>query len=142
MIVRTVAARGASRATRAAFTLMEIMVVVAIIVILASVSVVAVTRYLEQARVDTTRAKLATVEHAVQDYHNRTQDYPANLEVLCEPLGGLPAYLGRKDIVDEWNREFVIDPNQHSRTGRVLIYSMGPNPGDPSSQIRNFEAGD
>jgi general secretion pathway protein G len=138
MIVRTVAARTARRATRAAFTLMEIMVVVAIIVILAGVSVVAVTRYMEQARVDATRAKLKTVETAVSDYHNRNHEYPANLQVLTVPSGGLPAYLDVEQTRDEWGRDIHIDPNQTSPTGRPLIWSDGPTPGDATNQIRNW----
>jgi general secretion pathway protein G len=140
MIVRTVAARGTRAVTRAAFTLMEIMVVVAIIVILAGVSVVAVTRYMEQARVDATRAKLKTIETAVSDFHNRNHEFPPNLETLTQPANGLPAYLDRDAIVDEWGREIHIDPNSTSPTGRPLIYSDGPNPGDGSSVIRNWNA--
>jgi len=139
MIVRTVPARSFRAVSRAAFTLMEIMVVVAIIVILAGVSVVAVTRYMEQARVDATHAKLKTIETAVSDYYNRHHEYPANLEILTERIGGLPAYFDRDTIIDEWGREIVIDPNtRHQGTDRVLIYSQGPNPGDPNSQIRNW----
>jgi general secretion pathway protein G len=138
MIVRTVT-RGTRTATRAAFTLMEIMVVVAIIVILAGVSVVAVTRYMEQARVDATRAKLKTVETAVSDFYNRNHEYPANLEILTQRIGGLPAYLENKDIVDEWGHEILIDQSQrHPQTDRPLIYSNGPNPGDPNSRITNW----
>jgi general secretion pathway protein G len=139
MIVRTVAARGARAATRSAFTLMEIMVVVAIIVILAGISVVAVTGYMERARVDATKAKLHTVETAVSDYNNRHHEYPANLEVLTQRDGALPAYLDHDAIFDEWGREIVIDPNQrHPQTDRPLIYSQGPNPGDASSRISNW----
>jgi general secretion pathway protein G len=139
MIVRTVAARSARTATRAAFTLMEIMVVVAIIVILASVSVVAVTRYMEQARVDATRARIKTIETAVTDFYNREHRYPATLEDLTTRIGGLPAYLETEQIKDEWGNFIVLDASQrHPQTDRPLIYSGGPNPGDPSSQIRNW----
>jgi general secretion pathway protein G len=139
MIVRTVAARGTRAATRSAFTLMEIMVVVAIIVILAGISVVAVTGYMERARVDATKAKLHTVETAVSDYNNRHHEYPANLEVLTQRDGALPAYLDHDSIFDEWGHEIILDPNQrHPQTDRPLIYSQGPNPGDASSRISNW----
>jgi type II secretory pathway pseudopilin PulG len=121
---------------------MEIMVVVAIIVILAGVSVVAVTRYIEQARVDATIAKLKTIETAVTDYHNRAHAYPQNLLELTEPEGGLPAYLNKSAIVDEWGNQFVLDIGQSSKTGRPLIYSTGPNPGDSTSMIRNWQVGE
>jgi general secretion pathway protein G len=139
MIVRTLPARGTRAATRAAFTLMEIMVVVAIIVILAGISVVAVSGYLERAKVDATRAKLHTIETAVTDFHTRHNEYPASLEVLTQRDGPLPAYLDRDSIFDEWGREFVIDPNQrHPQTDRPMIYSQGPSPGDASGRISNW----
>jgi general secretion pathway protein G len=138
MIVRNVARQGARTATRAAFTLMEIMVVVAIIVILAGVSVVAVTRYMEQARVDATHAKLKTIETALSVYYTRNHEYPASLEVLTQRSQGLDAYLDRDSIFDEWGHEIMIDTTQRSDSGRPLIYSGGPNPGDPNSMIRNW----
>jgi general secretion pathway protein G len=138
MIVRT--ATRASRATsRAAFTLMEIMVVVAIIVILAGVAVVSVTRYMEQARVDATRAKIAHIEIGVQDFYNRNHEYPTSLEVLTQRVGGLPAWCESKEIMDEWGHEIMIDPSQrHPQTDKPLIYSNGPNPGDPNSRITSW----
>jgi general secretion pathway protein G len=130
MIVRSLATRSARVARRTAFTLMEIMVVVAIIVILAGVSVVAVTRYMEQARIDATRAKIATIEKAVQDYYNRNHEYPASLEVLCQrDPTGLPAYLEEKDIYDEWNHPIILDASQRNATDRPKIYSNGGGEG-------------
>src|SRR5262249_3664667 len=139
MIVRTVAARGSRAATRAAFTLMEIMVVVAIIVILAGISVVAVTGYLERARVDATKARIHTVETAALQYYTNHNEYPASIESHTQREGPLPALLDRDSIVDEWGREIIIDANQRNpQTDKPLIYSQGPNPGDPSSRISNW----
>jgi hypothetical protein len=125
MIVRTVAARGSRAATRAAFTLMEIMVVVA------------VTHYMESARVDATRAKLHTIEIAVTEYYQKNHEYPANLGILTQRSNETgTASLEPDQIRDEWGQEIMIDPNTRSATGRPLIYSNGaPGTNQP---IKNF----
>jgi general secretion pathway protein G len=139
MIVRTVPSRAARAATRAAFTLMEIMVVVAIIVILAGVSVVAVTRYMEEARISATKVKIAAVETAASTWFTAHGEYPSDLHLLTSPeQGRTTALLEPSQIEDEWHQPLVIDVTQKSATGKPLIYS----PGAPGSnqRITNFDA--
>jgi hypothetical protein len=46
-------------------------------------------------------------------------------------------------LVDPWGRKFQYDSTKlHPNTDRPLIWSEGPNPGQPGSKISNWEVND
>jgi general secretion pathway protein G len=124
--------------SRAGFTLMEVLVVVAIIVILAGTAV-AVFGYLETSKRDIARAQIKILETAVSNFKLRHHTFPENLAILAQPMEGAPALIEEKDLYDPWNNPYQLDPSQLSPTGRPLIFSQGPNPGDASGRISNFD---
>src|SRR5712691_1755648 len=88
---------------RGGFTLMEILVVVAIVVVLAGAAVPIYMKYLDDARRDTAKITVRTIEDTLKTFHVKEGAYPANLEALIQPPagGGLP-YFEQKDIIDPW----------------------------------------
>lgn len=102
----------AARTTRrAGFTLMEVLVVVAILVILASVAIIAVPRYIDDARKNQALLRAQALGQACESYNlNSANDsgYPQALNALLTPPFGGPSFLknGQKDLVDPWNKAF------------------------------------
>jgi general secretion pathway protein G len=134
IVARHTAVRSSRAAKRAGFTLMEVMVVAAILVILAGVGSVALFRYLEDAKENTARVQIATVEKAVLSYQNsHGGQFPPTLEVLCAVEGGKSAYLEEKDIHDPWGNVFGYSPQERSPTGKPKIYVAQPPSGTPIS---------
>ncbi len=127
------------RATsRSGFTLMEVLVAAAILVILAGVASVTVFAQLEGAKKDAARAAIDSIESAVKTFKVKHGDYPPSLDILLQPMEGLPAALEPSNLIDPWDHPYGYEPNTRSPTGRPLIYSQGPNPGDPSGRVSNF----
>src|SRR5262245_52003543 len=125
------------RSLRRAFTLMEVLVVVAIIVVLAGIATVSF-RYLSDAKVDATKARIKQVETAVMSYNMRYKHFPTALTDLLTPPEGSQAYLDQADLVDEWGQPLQYDASQISTTGKPLIMSAG-EPGGNRPPIRNWE---
>jgi len=125
------------RIRRTAFTLMEVLVVVAILVVLAGIGI-GVYRYLDDSKEKIALAGAKNLETAANSYKLDHGDFPESLAILAQPSDGKPAYLEEKSLYDPWNRPFVYDPHQQSRTGMPLIYSQGANPGS-SPPIRNWK---
>jgi general secretion pathway protein G len=121
---------------RSAFTLMEVLVVVAILVVLAGIGI-GVYRYLDESKEKIAAAGVKNLETAANSYKLSHGDFPESLAVLTQPSEGKPAYLEERALYDPWNRQYVYDPAQQSRTGMPLIYSQGANPGT-SAPIRNW----
>ncbi len=126
---------------RGGFTLMEMLVVVAIIVVLAGVAVPMFMGRLEDARKDRAKVDVRTLTQTCETYRIKYGDFPATLEVLCQPQpdGGIP-YLELGALLDPWNREYQYQPQGQNNAmyGKPDIWSLGPNPGDPASMIGNW----
>lgn len=95
---------------RKGMTLLEIMAVVVIIGILATIVTMYVDDAISQAKVDTTKSQLASLDDAIRLYKMNQNSLPSKLEDLVNPpsSGGSP---GRKYLEtvpkDAWNRDFV-----------------------------------
>lgn len=127
-----------NRKRRAAFTLMEVLVVVAILVVLAGIGI-GVFYYLDSSKENIARVQMRNIENALENYKILHGDYPPSLEVLTMPEGSKPAPLTDQQILDPWNRPYVLDPGSlHPKTHKPLIYSLGVNPGDPNSRVQNW----
>ena len=128
---------------RGGFTLMEMLVVVAIIVVLAGVAVPMYMGRLEDAKKDRAKVDVKTLTQTCETYRLKYGDFPATLEVLCQPPpdGGIP-YLEPTALLDPWNREYQYMPQgQHNAMyGKPDIWSLGSNPGDAASIIGNWSA--
>jgi type II secretory pathway pseudopilin PulG len=117
---------------------MEVLVVVAIIVILAGTAV-AVFGYLETSKRDIAKVQCMNLQKAVEYYKMRHHTWPENLAILAQPQEAAPALIEEKDLYDPWGNPFVFEPGQQSPTGKPLIYSQGPNQGDSSGRISNWD---
>jgi len=133
---------GLARLTRSGFTLMEMLVVVAILVVLAGAAVPIYLSYLEDAKVKRARADVETLTSQCQAFKIQHGDYPQGLIILTQPQGNRPAVLKEENLLDPWGREYqttLPGPGQHNQArGLPDIWSEGPNPGDPNSQIGNW----
>jgi general secretion pathway protein G len=135
MLLRTTAERARRRL---AFTLMEVLVVLVILVVLAGISVGGVFYYLELAKESAAKVQINNIEKAVETYKLTHGDYPQSLQQMCEPEeAGKAAQLDTREIIDPWQRPYVLDPNTlNPRTQRPLIYSQGKPGGN--HMIRNW----
>ena len=116
------------RRSRDGFTLVEVLVVVAIVVILASVGTIATIKYLEDAKVDTARAKAAQLELYLKSWSAKnegTELDPSNISVLAEY-----AEDGQRALLDPWLNQFQLeylnDPAQ-PQFRRAFFYTIPPN---------------
>ena len=112
---------------RRGFTLLEILVVIAILGLLASVAVVKYMAYLEDAAVDTAKAKLREVRTALQAHYMRHQAYPEELLLLVEPEDEEEdGVLSRSALYDPWKNELIYSVTEGEEHPFQLI-SMGPD---------------
>ncbi len=110
--------------TKAGFTLIEILVVVAIIGMLGAVAVPAYMNYLADARIETTRALIKSVDDALKIYNMKHGGkYPTQLSVLTESDGDEDPII-EGDLADPWGNEL-----QYETRGkrRPLLTSAGPD---------------
>jgi hypothetical protein len=87
------------------------------------------------------RAKddVLALEKAVAAYQQRNGKLPAKLEVLAElDADGYPAYIKKTMLIDPWGRPYGYDPRQLHNSTTPLIWSLGPDPADPSTKIQNW----
>ena len=116
--------RTAREALRQGFTLIEILVVVAIIGMLGAVAVPAYINYLADARIETTRALIKSVEDALVTYNSKNSGkYPDSLEVLTQETEDADAIL-QGDYVDPWGNEIKYEKRGNKRP---LLTSAGPD---------------
>ncbi|NLF92971.1 MAG: type II secretion system major pseudopilin GspG [Oligosphaeraceae bacterium] len=98
------------QAVRRPFTLIEIMIVVVIIGMLAALVGPNLTRRLDKAKVNTTKAQLVNLKNAVLDFRMDVSEYPSKLEDLLVNPGQDKwdgPYLDAKTIPkDSWDQEF------------------------------------
>ncbi len=93
-------AQKSPRASIEGFTLVELLVVLAIIGLIAALATPQVLRYLESAKIDTTKAQIKNFESALELYYLDTGSYPTTEE-------GLPALLTRPGDATVWNGPYV-----------------------------------
>jgi hypothetical protein len=97
---------------------------------------------LAQARRDRAKADLQVLTQALDAYAVLNNgSYPESLEVLTQNKGDQKALVTPKALLDPWGRPYVYEPTTlHPTTGRPLVYSQGPRPGDKAGRIRNWTA--
>jgi general secretion pathway protein G len=129
---------------RSAFTLMEVLVVVAILVILAGVAIVAVPRYIDDARKSRAHLACQSISQACEAFHtnpaNSTGNYPQSAQELLQPPFGGPSYLknGLKDLETPWGGQYTLEPKQKSDgTYYMLVHMTAPD----QTPISNFGIG-
>jgi general secretion pathway protein G len=136
--------RQRNAAVRGGFTLMEMLVVVAILVILAGAAVPIYMRYLDDAKKGRAKMDVKTIEKACEAYFLKEGQYPASLAVLTQmqPDGSRP-YLEADAIFDPWKRPYGYSPTPTHNvvSGKPDVWSEGPSPGNPASQIGNWSTG-
>jgi hypothetical protein len=97
-------------------------------------------RYLEEAREKAAHLGVKNLETAVKAFKISQGDYPPSLDILAEPLDGKEAAVDESALYDPWKQKYEYEyGNRHHRTGVPLIFSHGPNQGDPSSRISNWD---
>jgi type II secretory pathway pseudopilin PulG len=117
---------------------MEVLVVVAILVVLAGIGI-GVFYYLDSSKENIARVQMRNIENVLENYKIQNGDYPPTLDILTMPEGDKPAPLTDQQILDPWNRPYVLDANtRHPKTHKPLIYSQGVNPGNPAGRIQNW----
>ena len=134
LLAKLLKIRKEKRKNEAGFTLVELMVVIFIIGLLATVVIINVLPAQDQAMVTTSRANIAQMENALEQYRLDNLTYPATGEGL-QALMAPPASLTRPERYrrggyikqlqeDPWGR-----PYQYSSPGRngapYEIYSLG-----------------
>ncbi len=94
------------------FTLLEIMIVVVIVGLLATVTITQLSGKTDQAKYETTRAKLSQIVDNIQMYLTDCSKLPEKLEDLIVMPGGLEKkwhgpYLKESfDLKDDWGNDF------------------------------------
>src|ERR1051326_179051 len=79
---RTMKIRGFDRARRGGFSLLELMLVLAIIGVLTAVAAVSVFGQGEKAKKKATRASMAVIKNALDQYHLEKSVWPTTLSAL------------------------------------------------------------
>ena len=116
--------RTAREALRQGFTLIEILVVVAIIGMLGAVAVPAYMSHLKEARVETARELIKSVETALNMYSMKHGGkYPDSLEALTQETDDEEALL-QGEYVDPWGQDLKFEKRGKKRP---LITSAGPD---------------
>ena len=87
------------------------------------------------------RIEIQDLEKAVETYEVQKGSLPGDLETLTEPTTpGAKAPIAAGHLNDPWHHPYHYDPaERHPNTGRPLIWSDGPSPGQPGSKIANWE---
>lgn len=95
--------RNLARSARA-FSMLELTFVLVVISILLLVVGINFPRFVERARVRTTKASMTSIKTAIQSYQAETAAYPPSLQALVPEY--LPADMPLKD---SWKRDFYYE---------------------------------
>jgi len=136
MVIRP-RSRSEVAARRAAFTLLEVLIVVAILVVLAGVSSIYVFRYLDDARIDASRASASTIARAIQAYELRYGVAPESLQSLITPPDGGKPFMEPQGLADPWGRPYQFDASgPHNGGVKPDVWTVHPETGQ---QIGNWK---
>jgi hypothetical protein len=86
-----------------------------------------------------------TLEKALLTFKANHGAWPDDLQTLAEidPRSGHGALIRESMLLDPWGRPYHFDPSQvHPETGAILVWSDGPEPGEPDSRITNWPKAD
>lgn len=124
-----------NRSGRRAFSLLELVLVMVIIGLLASVASLALVNQAQQARIDTTKTSIKTIEAALKQYNFHNGAYPNNAQGIAALV---PKYL-EKTPLDGWKREFIyVSPGPGGQD--YIIVSAGKDGiADNEDDIRSWE---
>jgi len=144
---------------RRGFTLIEILLVLAIILMLAGVTIVSIVGTREGARIDTTKAMIASIETAIETYNMHIGHYPSEEEGNLEALRVKPTFESeevdamwrgpylKKEPRDAWRNTFNYELNV-AGTGETQaqpyrLWSNGPDGTDGTEDdIANWSEDD
>ena len=120
--------RTARAAAQAGFTLVELLLVVAILGILAGVVAFNVGGQTEKARINATRASIASISTALKTYEMNNSGLPQSLDALTkDQADGMPPLLDAKAVNDAWGNPFQYK--------RISSYKFEIRSGGPDGQI-------
>lgn len=150
MPMQTLAASHLHRTNRQAFTLVEIIIVLVIISLLAALAIYNLTGITEQGEDLKVNADVKTYEMALKLYRANSGRYPTTAQGL-QALNSKPTnspvptkwrqYM-KKLEKDPWQQEYQYAyPGKHN-TSSYDIWSLGPNPDDPSDDVGNWSSQD
>jgi hypothetical protein len=96
--------------------------------------------FIDPLKLERTKNDLRNLDAALSTYNIRQKSYPQSLKDLTQrqPDGGVPLV---KDVIlnDQWDRPYQYDPDQRDPvTDRPRVWSQGPSPGQPGSEIANW----
>ena len=87
---------------------------------------------------------LKVLDNVIAVYHVKYGSYPETLTQLTKAqANGISAQITEAALVDPWGRPYRYDPNTtHPKTGKPLIFTHGPDPGEPKGKITNWDSFD
>ena len=144
---------------RRGFTLIEILLVLAIILMLAGVTIVSIVGTREGARIDTTKAMVASIETAIETYNMHIGHYPSEEEGNLEALRVKPTFESeeveamwrgpylKKEPRDAWrntfNYELSVAGAGEAQAQPYRLWSNGPDGTDGTEDdIKNWSEDD
>lgn len=129
--VRGIARAGSKTSGRVGargFSLLELTLVLVILGVLMAVAAFNVLGQGEKAKITATRATLATIKNAINQYQLEQSAYPPDLNTLV-----VVKILEAGKLNDGWKRALVYDPAGQSPEQPFILFSRGPDGQAPSS---------
>jgi general secretion pathway protein G len=117
----------AARASARGFSLLELTLVLVILGVLMAVAAFNVLGQGEKAKIVATKATLATIKNAINQYQLEQSAYPPDLSTLV-----VVKILEAGKLNDGWKRPLIYDPAGPSPEQPFILYSRGPDGVAPS----------